>query len=152
MVFGLTLLAIAMHYQGMFFKDWDSYRKALSVAHILMKRYGIWDDLTSYFNRHVDFISSTDAMDPMMVVNTMHSLILLICGNMTKYYQPKTIAVVLNHALTHCVQSLALGFPKPIQNMFKFWSKTQTWLYDCMINQHISNTTSFQVSQVLDVV
>ena len=87
----------------MFFKDWDSYRKSLSVAHILMKRYGIWEDCVAYWNKHVDFISGENSMDPMAVVATMHAVILLVTGNMSKYYPPKTIGIILKHSLAHCV-------------------------------------------------
>eukprot|EP00435_Cladocopium_sp_Y103_P058223 s125_g20.t1 len=76
---------------GMFFKDWDSYRKSLSVAHILMKRYGIWEDCMAYWNKHVDFISAENVIEPMSVVATMHAVILLVTGNMSKYYEPKTV-------------------------------------------------------------
>lgn len=78
-----------------------------------MKKYKIWDDCAAYWNQHVDFISSSteNAMEPVAVVSSMHSLILLITGNMSKYYEPGIVAAFLKHALAHCVLYLVVGFP-----------------------------------------
>ena len=89
--------------QGMYFRDWDNYRKALSVVHTL-QRFKIYSDMKTFWNRHVDFIGTE--MEPSLVIAAMHSLTLLVTGNMQKYYCPEEIGVVLSHARRHCVPSL----------------------------------------------
>ena len=88
----------------MFFKDWDNFRKALSCIHTLKDRYKVWDDLKAWWNKHTDFLDAE--MDATIVVSTMHALCLLVTGNMGKYYHPAEIAVMLTHALRHCVGDL----------------------------------------------
>eukprot|EP00435_Cladocopium_sp_Y103_P034910 s1306_g9.t1 len=70
---------------GMYYKDWDTYRKALSLIHTLQNKYQIWNDCKEFWNKHVDFIGS--AMDPGSVISTMHQVMLLVVGNMSKYYR-----------------------------------------------------------------
>lgn len=88
--------------RGMFFKDWDNFRKALSCIHILKDKYKVWDDLKVWLNKHTDFIGTE--MDATTVVATMHAVCLLITGNMGKYYHTFEISVMLTHALRHCVR------------------------------------------------
>ena len=92
----------------MHFKDWDTFRKALSLAHTLQNRYAIWGECKDFWNKHVDFIGSE--MDAAAVIATMHQVTLLIVGNMAKYYKPEHVSMVLQHALRHCVRSPVDGF------------------------------------------
>ena len=98
--------ADSLRCQGMYFRDWDNYRKALSVVHTL-QRFKIYSDMKTFWNRHVDFIGTE--LEPSAVIAAMHSLTLLITGNMQKFYCPEEIGVVLLHALRHCVPSQDKG-------------------------------------------
>lgn len=85
----------------MYFKDWDNYRKALSLMHTVDNKYNLWLELKKYFNATVDFLN--ESMDPTQVIACMRQMTLLITHNMAKYWPSDAIGVVLSHALRHCV-------------------------------------------------
>ena len=89
---------------GLYFKDWDLFRKSLSLMHNLERRYGILEELKQYWLTSVDYIDSQ--MDAGAVISCMHQLVLLIVGNMANYYPQKAISIMLVHALKHCVRNL----------------------------------------------
>lgn len=97
----------------MYFNEWDTFRKAFSLVHML-KRLKIHDDLKSFWNRHVDFIGAE--MDPMSVISTMHSVALLVTGNMMKFYSLTEVGTILNHALRHCVGNLVISIQSGVMN------------------------------------
>ncbi|CAE7539367.1 unnamed protein product [Symbiodinium sp. CCMP2592] len=86
---------------GLYFRDWDAFRKALSLAHMLRNRFKVWEAFRTFCNSHVDFLGSE--MDPAAVIASMHQLALLVIGNMAKYYSVQQTAVMLLHSLKHCV-------------------------------------------------
>lgn len=90
----------------MYFREWDPYRKALSLMHTV-KKYIIWDELKKYFNSTVDFLHEN--MDPTQVIACMHQITLLVVGNMSKFWSADCVGVMLSHSLRHCVG--ALVFP-----------------------------------------
>ena len=98
----LNLLTLAK--RGFYFKDWDNFRKALSLMHTVENKYGIWLDLKKYFNNTVDFLN--DGMDASQVIACMHQISLLVVGNMGKYWPAESVGVVLSHALRHCARAL----------------------------------------------
>ncbi|CAK9101335.1 Uncharacterized protein (Fragment) [Durusdinium trenchii] len=82
----------------------QTYRDfALSLAHMLQNRYQIWLECKSFWNKHVDYISNETTMEPLAVINAMHSLALLLVGNLSKFYEGPIIGIFLKHALRHCV-------------------------------------------------
>ena len=79
----VSLFSTTLSTQGDYFSDWDPYRKTLSLAHIL-KRYDLYETMKTLWNQKVDFL--THSMDCGKVVDAMHTLALLVTGNMKKYY------------------------------------------------------------------
>ncbi|CAK9029468.1 unnamed protein product [Durusdinium trenchii] len=62
----------------------QTYRDfALSLAHMLQNRYQIWLECKSFWNKHVDYISNETTMEPLAVINAMHSLALLLVPKAT---------------------------------------------------------------------
>ncbi|CAK9003978.1 unnamed protein product [Durusdinium trenchii] len=98
---------------SMFFSEWDPFRKALSLTHILIK-FKIWEELKKFFNSTVDFLNSD--LDPNAVIACMHQLTLLITGNLQKYWKQEHTGILLSHALRHCVQPLVYLMRKNTQN------------------------------------
>ena len=86
--------------RGIHFRDWDNYRKTLSLAHSL-KKYGIYDSVKAYWHSAVDFLVLT-ADDCPTILSAMHQLTLLICGNMSKYYSNDMIGIMIEHGLRFC--------------------------------------------------
>lgn len=86
----------------MYFKDWDLYRKALSLAHTLERKFQIMDEMKGFWRAHVDYIDSN--MDAGAVISCMHQLTLLVIHNMGKYYPSGMISMVLVQSLKHCVR------------------------------------------------
>lgn len=92
--------------KSMYFKEWDPYRKALSLMHTV-KKYKIWDELKKYFNSTVDFLHEN--MDPTQVIACMHQITLLVVGNMSKFWSADCVGVMLSHSLRHCVPKASSG-------------------------------------------
>lgn len=88
----------------MYFSEWDVFRKASSLAHTLKNKLKIWQESKDFWCRHVDFLNPD--MNPSSIIGTMHQVSLLVTGNMSKYYTTDHIAVILQHALRHCVRDL----------------------------------------------
>ena len=98
----------ATHLQsGVHFKNWDDFRKALSLAHNL-KKFRIWEGFQQFCNTCVDFLSLTPDDSP-GIIGTMHQLTLLVIGNMAKYYDAGHVGMVVEHGLRFCVASSVYG-------------------------------------------
>lgn len=57
----------------------------------------------------MDFLDAK--CDPQQALNMMHSLVLLIEGNMRKYHDPSLISAAVEQALRFCVRILVGNSP-----------------------------------------
>lgn len=62
------------------------------------------DSFCSWSNRFVDFLDAK--CDPQSALSLMHSLTILIEGNMKRFYEPALISICVEQALKFCVQDL----------------------------------------------
>ena len=87
-----------------FFTCWEHYKDSLALVHAL-HRLNIKDMFLEWCHKNVSFLE--ESMVPQRVVTIMHSLTLLILGNMRKYYCKTLQGVVVLECLRFAAQSLA---------------------------------------------
>ena len=82
-----------------YFRVWEHYKDVLALVSLL-DRLDIRDKFFSWCNQRVNFLK--DGFMPQPCLTQMHSLSIIIMGNMRKFWDKKVIAIIVFEALKFC--------------------------------------------------
>ena len=84
-----------------YFKFHERYNETLSVAHTL-KRCKIEEDYFQWLNSNMNFLKE---IEPMAIIAVLHQLLLIIQGNMRRYWPQELQNIIMLEAFKFCVSS-----------------------------------------------
>ena len=86
-----------------YFRLWEHYKDTLSLVHLLA-RLEIKEQFFTWCNKRVNFLM--DGFSPQACLTQMHSLSLMIMGNLRKFWDRRVQSIVMFEALKFCVGAL----------------------------------------------
>lgn len=100
------------------FSCWEHYKDTVALVHS-MSRLGIKESFEEWCNNNVEFLEGS--ISPQKVITQMHSIALLVQGNMRRYYSKSLQAIVVLEALKFTARGLrglsCSNAPFPIETL-----------------------------------